>query len=48
MLIPLTSTHGTEYYIDVDFKVGDTWGELNDYTPSFTQEFDLKQEIFDE
>ena len=43
MLIPLTSTHGTAYYIDVDFKVGQTWGELKDYTPEFTQEFDLTQ-----
>lgn len=45
MLIPLTSTHGEEYYIDVDFTIGPTWGELKGFTPTFTHEFDINQEV---
>jgi uracil-DNA glycosylase family 4 len=48
MLIPLTSTHGTEYYVDVDFQVGPTWGELKGFTPEFTSDFVLKEEVLNE
>jgi hypothetical protein len=45
MLVPLTSSHGQKYYIDVDFSVGPTWGELTTYEPNFTQEFDIDYEV---
>jgi len=30
MLYPLTSSYGEEYTIDIDFGIGDSWGELED------------------
>jgi DNA polymerase-1 len=41
MMIPLTSSHGEKYYIDCDFKVGPSWGDMSDYTPQFTHEIIL-------
>ena len=38
MLIPLISSHGTKYYVDVDFKVGPSWGVMEDFSPVFPQE----------
>jgi uracil-DNA glycosylase family 4 len=35
MLIPL-ELNGKKFYIDIDFTVGDSWGEMDDYTPNFT------------
>lgn len=32
MLIPLQSPYGEEYTIDVDFSVGPSWGEMEDYS----------------
>jgi len=29
MLFPITSSYGEEYTIDVDFSVGDSWGEMD-------------------
>jgi uracil-DNA glycosylase family 4 len=42
MLIPLTSSHGEKFYIDVDFKVGPSWGEMEDYTSTYTHKIPLE------
>ncbi len=34
MLIPLTTNQGETFTIDIDFSVGDNWGEVEPYTPS--------------
>ena len=41
MLIPLTSSHGEQYYIDIDFKSGPSWGDMHDFSPTYTHEITL-------